>query len=78
MTPGQFVWRELMTPDDSSAWALTMARIREHRGEVCHGPADVPGGRVAQCTDPEGSAFGIFELNGKRGEGSTRCMEERR
>jgi hypothetical protein len=38
-----------------------LERVRAHGGEVTYGVVDVPGGRVAQCRDPQGSAFGIYE-----------------
>ena len=39
----------------------TLARVREHGGQVVNGPMDVPGGdQVAQCLDPQGAAFAIY------------------
>jgi len=38
----------------------TLGRVRDAGGEVCEGPMDVPGGRIAPCRDPQGGAFAVF------------------
>jgi len=38
------------------------ARVKAQGGAVLNGPMDVPGGgRVAQCYDPQGAAFGVSQ-----------------
>jgi predicted enzyme related to lactoylglutathione lyase len=38
----------------------TLERIKAGGGQVLNGPMDVPGGRAAQCLDPQGAVFSIF------------------
>jgi len=40
--------------------APTLERITTGGGKVLHGPMDVPGGKAAQCLDPQGAVFAIF------------------
>lgn len=38
------------------------ARVTAGGGRILHGPADVPGGgRILQCTDPQGAAFALHQ-----------------
>lgn len=37
-----------------------MERTRAAGGQVLNGPMDVPGGRAAQCSDPQGAMFSMF------------------
>ncbi|SJZ73212.1 VOC family protein [Consotaella salsifontis] len=39
-----------------------MARIEQAGGRVVWGPSEVPGGRIAQALDLEGTMFGIFSM----------------
>ncbi len=39
-----------------------MERVKRGGGQVENGPSDVPGGRVAQCQDPQGVPFAMFQL----------------
>ncbi len=40
----------------------TLAKVNAHNGQVLNGPMDVPGnGRIAQCMDPQGAAFALYE-----------------
>ena len=36
-----------------------MERTRQGGGQILNGPMDVPGGRIAQCMDPQGAAFAL-------------------
>ncbi len=45
---------------DSVAAAVT--RVTEAGGKVVHGPAQVPGGWIAQCLDPQGALFGVAAM----------------
>lgn len=38
-----------------------VARATKRGGKVANGPMDVPGGRVAQLTDPQGAAFALHQ-----------------
>lgn len=39
-----------------------VAAVRAHGGQVCNGPMDVPGGgRIAQCSDPQGAMFALHQ-----------------
>lgn len=38
----------------------TLEKVRTHGGQVLNGPMDVPGGKAAQCLDPQGAVFAIF------------------
>jgi uncharacterized protein len=40
-------------------------RVRAGGGTILEGPTDIPGGRVARCTDPQGA---IFALIGKQSD----------
>jgi predicted enzyme related to lactoylglutathione lyase len=40
-------------------------RVKAAGGQILEGPTEVPGGRVARCTDPQGA---MFALIGKRSE----------
>jgi predicted enzyme related to lactoylglutathione lyase len=40
-------------------------RVRAAGGQVLEGPSDIPSGRVARCTDPQGA---VFALIGQRGQ----------
>jgi uncharacterized protein len=35
-------------------------RVRTAGGQVLEGPADIPSGRVARCTDPQGAVFALI------------------
>ncbi len=37
----------------------TIAKTKANGGKVLNGPMDVPGGRIAQCLDPQGAAFAV-------------------
>jgi predicted enzyme related to lactoylglutathione lyase len=37
----------------------TIAKVTANGGKVLNGPMDVPGGRIAQCMDPQGAAFAL-------------------
>jgi len=37
-----------------------LERVKKAGGQVLHGPMDVPGGRVAQCFDPQKAQFAMF------------------
>ena len=40
-----------------------LARIREHGGNVMHGPVEVPGGSfIVQATDPQGAMFAVVGM----------------
>jgi predicted enzyme related to lactoylglutathione lyase len=41
-----------------------MGRVKAEGGQILNGPMDVPGGRVAQCMDPQGAAFALHQSNG--------------
>lgn len=45
----------VQVPDLDQAVEATKA----NGGKILNGPIDVPGGRVAQCTDPQGAAFAL-------------------
>ena len=34
-------------------------RVKQGGGKILNGPMDVPGGRIAQCMDPQGAAFAL-------------------
>ena len=40
-------------------------RVKAAGGQILEGPIEVPGGRVARCTDPQGA---MFALTGKRSD----------
>ena len=60
---GRFGWDELFTSDPGAAegqYRTVMGWTTELGGTVAVGPEDVPGGgRIAQCTDPQGAAFAV-------------------
>ena len=35
-------------------------RVRARGGQVLEGPTEIPGGRVARCTDPQGAIFALI------------------
>jgi predicted enzyme related to lactoylglutathione lyase len=37
----------------------TIERTKAGGGKILNGPMDVPGGRIAQCMDPQGAAFAL-------------------
>ncbi|MEN8376005.1 MAG: VOC family protein [Gemmatimonadota bacterium] len=40
----------------------TAAAVGENGGQVVNGPMEVPGGgRIAQCTDPQGAVFALYQ-----------------
>jgi predicted enzyme related to lactoylglutathione lyase len=55
-------WLFYTRVDDLDA---AVQRVRTGKGQVLHGPADVPGGdRVAVCMDPQGAAFALHVSKG--------------
>jgi uncharacterized protein len=48
-------------------------RVRSAGGQVLEGPTDIPNGRVARCTDPQGA---VFALIGHRGQKTTGYFEQ--
>ncbi|MFY9834998.1 MAG: VOC family protein, partial [Xanthobacteraceae bacterium] len=48
-------------------------RVRSAGGQVLEGPTDIPNGRVARCTDPQGA---VFALIGQRGQKTTGYFEQ--
>ena len=50
-------WLIYVTVDDLDAAA---GRVKSHGGQVVNGPMDIPGGgRIAQCSDPQGAVFAL-------------------
>ena len=45
-------------PDINAA----VERIKANGGKILNGPMEVPGGRIAQCLDPQGAAFALHWL----------------
>jgi uncharacterized protein len=41
----------------------TLKTVTAKGGKILNGPMDVPGGRIAQCLDPQGAAFAIHARN---------------
>lgn len=39
-------------------------RTKANGGKLLNGPMDVPGGRIAQCMDPQGAAFALHWIKG--------------
>ena len=37
----------------------TIEKTKSNGGKILNGPMDVPGGRIAQCMDPQGAAFAV-------------------
>jgi hypothetical protein len=53
-------WLHYITVVDIEA---TLARLKTKGGKVMNGPMPVPGGGIiAQCTDPQGASFGLYQL----------------
>jgi uncharacterized protein len=48
-------------------------RVRSVGGQVLEGPTDIPNGRVARCTDPQGA---VFALIGQRGQNTMGYFEQ--
>lgn len=42
----------------------TMERVQTAGGQVVYGPEAVPGGRIAQCIDPQGAMFALHVAEG--------------
>lgn len=62
MMGGMPFWLHYATVDDLDA---TITRITAHGGKVVNGPMPVPGGdRIAQCVDPQGGFFALYEAGG--------------
>ena len=58
--PGPPHWLLYVRVADVNA---TVARVKEHGGQVLNGPMEVPGGDwIAQCLDPQGSAFAVHQV----------------
>jgi predicted enzyme related to lactoylglutathione lyase len=58
-------WLHYATVDDLDA---TLERVKNHGGKLLNGPMDVPGGdRIAQCVDPQGAMFALYEEGGAKG-----------
>lgn len=52
-------WLHYATVDDLDA---AIERVKQHGGQLTNGPMPVPGGdRIAQCLDPQGAAFALYE-----------------
>jgi predicted enzyme related to lactoylglutathione lyase len=49
-------WLYYVTVPDLDA---ALARVKKAGGRIMNGPMDVPGGRVAQCFDPQGAQFAL-------------------
>jgi uncharacterized protein len=47
--------------------------VRSAGGQVLEGPTDIPNGRVARCTDPQGA---VFALIGQRGQNTMGYFEQ--
>jgi len=48
----------VLVPDVEAA----VEKVKSLGGQVTNGPMDVPGGRVAQCMDPQGAAFAVHTI----------------
>jgi predicted enzyme related to lactoylglutathione lyase len=58
--PGPPAWLSYITvPDVRTA----VERVSELGGRVLHGPAEVPGGMIAQCMDPQGAMFALHSTS---------------
>lgn len=55
--PGPPAWLYYTTVDDLDE---AMDKVRGNGGQVLNGPMEVPGGRIAQCLDPQGAMFALF------------------
>lgn len=52
-------WLYYITVPDISA---SLSLVKSNGGQVLNGPTEVPGGgQVAQCLDPQGAAFALFQ-----------------
>jgi uncharacterized protein len=49
-------WLHYIQVDDLDG---TIARATAHRAQVLYGPAEIPGGRMAQLLDPQGAMFAV-------------------
>jgi hypothetical protein len=57
--PGPPFWLYYVSVKDIDK---TAEAVKQHGGQVLHGPMEVPGGdRIAQCMDPQGAAFAIHD-----------------
>jgi predicted enzyme related to lactoylglutathione lyase len=54
--PGPPAWLSYITVPDVGTAA---SRVAELGGKVLYGPAEVPGGMIAQCMDPQGAMFAL-------------------
>ena len=57
-------------------------RVRSAGGQVLEGPTDIPNGRVARCTDPQGAVFALIGQRGQKTmgyfeQGASRDSDER-
>lgn len=41
-------------------------RVRTSGGQVLEGPTEIPGGKVARCTDPQGAMFALIGQRGRK------------
>jgi hypothetical protein len=55
--PGPPSWLYYTTVDDIDR---TVEKVREKGGQVLNGPMEVPGGKIAQCLDPQGAMFAVY------------------
>lgn len=56
--PGPPAWLYYVKVADLDA---ALGKVGKRGGKVLNGPMDVPGGRIAQCMDPQGAAFALHE-----------------
>jgi predicted enzyme related to lactoylglutathione lyase len=57
--PGPPAWVYYVRVEDLDG---KVEKVKEHGGQVIHGPMEVPGGdRIAICTDPQGAVFAMHE-----------------
>src|SRR5262249_15597344 len=49
-------WLYYIVVDNCDAAAKKVTKLG---GKIMNGPMDIPGGRIAQCIDPQGAVFGI-------------------
>ncbi|MEZ4425541.1 MAG: VOC family protein [Gemmatimonadota bacterium] len=49
-------WMHYIRVDDVEA---AVDRVKQNGGQLMHGPMEVPGGKVAACTDPQGAWFAL-------------------
>lgn len=55
--PGPPSWLYYTTVEDIDR---TVEKVREKGGQVLNGPMEVPGGKIAQCLDPQGAMFAVY------------------